>query len=108
MTVLKLTQTPEFTIRGEFLWFGVILHADVHVRWTRGVRQRFRAAITQIVHSVWLPCFAFQTPSHDPKKRKFIQDVGGTYHHRRLTDEDEWAEMFLFPRLDLSKGEPYG
>lgn len=104
MSDIPLVRTPEYEIRGEFLWFGVILHADVHVTWTKGVRKRFRTDLDLILRHSGQPCWAFQTPTHDPKKRKFIQDVGGTYHHRRLTGDGEWAEMFLFPSLDQSKG----
>lgn len=95
-----LIRTPEFEIRGEFLWFGVVLHADVYVLWTKGVRKRFRSALGLITRSLSQSCWAFQTPSHDPKKRKFIQDVGGVLHHRRLTPDGEWADMYLFRPLD--------
>jgi hypothetical protein len=108
MTPVTLAQSPEFTIRGEFLWFGVILHGDVHVPWTKGVRKRVRDAIALIARSISLPVYAFQTPSHDPKKRKFIRDTGGIYDHRRQTDEGEWAEMYLYRPMDCSKGDPDG
>lgn len=100
MSDITLIRTPEYEIRGEFLWFGVVLHGDVRVPWTKGVRSRVRSAMAQIASSLTQPCWAFQAPSHDPKKRKFIQDVGGTYHHRRLTGDGEWADMFLFPVLE--------
>lgn len=96
MTAVILAQTEEFTLKGEFLWFGVILHCDVHVKWSKGVRERLKQTIRETVSSIKVPAYAFQSNSHDPKKRKFIKDMGGILHHKRLTGDGEWAEMYLF------------
>lgn len=104
MDKLILHQSPEYDISGEFLWFGVILHSDVNVPWTKGVRKRFIRDLQRVVNAVGLPAYAFQTPTHDPKKRKFIRDVGGVLDHYRQTDDGEWAEMYRFHPLDWSKG----
>jgi hypothetical protein len=100
MSDVPLIRTSEFEIRGEFLWFGVILHADVYVMWSKGVRKRFLEAMALIRRSIALPLWAFQTPTHDPQKRKFIQDTGGVFHHYRWTPDGEKAEMYLYPPLD--------
>ena len=98
---ITLVNTPEYDIKAEFLWFGVILHSDVHVPWTKGVRRRFRASLGALIRSLGhIPVYAFQTPTHDPKKRKFIRDVGGVFDHHRYTEEGERAEMFRFYSLD--------
>lgn len=108
MSAIPLVIDPDFNIDGEFLWFGVILHAQVHVPWTKGVRERFRKSLKSLVSTLGQDAFAFQTPSHDPKKRKFIQDVGGRFHHYRFTEDGEKAEMYIFRPLDLSKGSMNG
>jgi hypothetical protein len=95
-----LVKTPEYEIRGEFLWFGVILHADVFVKFRREVKGRFTQSIKQIVRSLSLPVYAFQTPSHDPLKLKFIKATGGQYHHKRYTPDGELAEIFIYRALD--------
>ena len=107
MTV-PLVFTHEYSIRGEFLWFGVVLHSDVYVKWTKGVRRKFRADLGALIRRLGVPVYAFQTPSHDPKKRKFIKDVGGVFDHYRFTDEGERAEMYRFHPLDWSKGTQDG
>ena len=101
MSDIPLVRTDEFEIRGEFLWFGVILHGDFYVPWTKGVRERFLRAFKAILRDMaWTPAYAFQAPSHDPKKRKFIKDIGGVFDHFRLTGDGEWAEMYRFRPLD--------
>lgn len=100
MSDVVLVRTSEFEIRGEFLWFGVVLHADVHKTWGKGVKGRFIEALNEIRRSFSVPLWAFQTPSHDPKKRKFIQGTGGVFHHYRWTPDGEKAEMYLYPPLD--------
>lgn len=96
MSAITLIDTPEFAIKGEFLWFGVILHADVKVRYSKGVRNRFKKALSGVVKQLSGPCYAFHTSSHDPKKRKFIRDMGGVFDHYRITCDGERAEMYLF------------
>ena len=109
MSKTLLVQTPEYDISAEFLWFGVILHSNVYVKWTKGVRRRFRASLGALLRRLGhLPVYAFQTPSHDPMKRKFIMDVGGVLDHYRYTDEGERAEMYRFHPLDWSKGNKNG
>lgn len=108
MQTILLCETPEYDLRGEFLWFGVILHSEVRVPWTKGVRSRFINDLQRVLVALGRPAYAFQTPSHDPKKRKFIRDVGGVLDHRRQTDEGEWAEMYRFHPLDWSKGNLNG
>ena len=103
-----LIETSEYDIRAEFLWFGVILHSDVHVPWTKGVLKRFRQDLQKTICGLGLPAYAFQTPTHDPKQRKFIRMVGGVYDHSRLTGDGEWAEMYRFPPLDLIQRNQYG
>lgn len=109
MSDTTLTKTPEFEIRGEFLWFGVVLHADVRVRWCRSVRKRFLKELGDVLRGLGnIPAYAFQTPSHDPKKQKFIKDVGGVFDHYRMTGDGERAEMYRFHPLDWSKGKTNG
>ena len=100
MSDLILTKTNEFEIRGEFLWFGVILHADVHVKFRKEVKDRFTHCIKQIARSLSVPAYAFHAPSHDPLKLKFIQATGGQYHHKRYTPDGELAEIFIYRALD--------
>lgn len=100
MSDITLIETDEFVIRAEFLWFGVILHGDVKVRYGKSVRKRVREAIQMVVRSLSGPVYAFHTDSHDPKKRKFIRDMGGVFDHYRTTDDGERAEMYLFRPLD--------
>lgn len=95
-----LVRTPEFEIRGEFLWFGVILHGDVFVKFTKEVKGRVTHGIQQIARSLSLPVFAFHAPSHDPLKLKFIKATGGQYHHKRFTPDGELAEIFIYRPLD--------
>lgn len=99
---------PEFNITGEWvvdppMW---VLHSDVHSPWTKSLRKRYTEIIARIATVANAPCFAFQAPSHDPKKRKFIQQVGGVLDHLAYTDDGELAEMFRFPPLEQSKGRP--
>jgi hypothetical protein len=101
MSAITLTQTPEYDIRGEFLGFGVILHSEVSVPWSKDVRTRFLHDLQGVISHIGKPCFAFQTESHDPKKRKFIQSVGGIFDHYRITGDGENAEIFRFPSLGL-------
>lgn len=104
-----LAKTDEFEIRGEFLWFGLILHGDVLVPWNRGVKKKVCTAIREIVEVSPWPCWAFHIPSyHAPKQRKFIQVTGGVFHHFRWTPEGERAEFYLYRPLDLSKGKQHG
>jgi len=100
MSDIILIRTPEYEIRGEFLWFGVVLHGDVFVRWCKGVRNRLKTHIDQIARSISQPVYAFHAPSHDPLKRKFIKDVGMVLHHYRTTGDGELAEMYLARPLD--------
>lgn len=100
MSVITLRWNPEYTLRGEFLWFGVILHCDVHVTWTKGVKERLKDDIQAVVKGSTRPVYAFQTPSHDPKKRKFIKSLGGKLDHYRTTPDGERAEMYRFLALD--------
>lgn len=100
MGTLNLITTDEFTLKGEFLWFGLVLHCDVHVRWSKGVKERLKQSIQQLTRSVSVPVYAFQTASHDAKKLKFIKEVGGIFHHRRTTGSQEMADMYLFTSLD--------
>lgn len=100
MSDITLIKTHEYEIRGEFLWFGVVLHADVFVRWCKGVRKRFKSHVRLIAQSISQPVYAFHTPSHDPLKRKFITDVGLVLHHYRTTGDGELAEMYLARPLD--------
>lgn len=108
MSDVTLIRTNEYDIRGEFLWFGVILHSDVFVRWSKGVRQRYREHLQMTARSLSCPVYAYHSPSHDPLKRKFILDAGLVPHHRRLDGNGEWAEMFILRPLDLSKGSNDG
>lgn len=103
MSDIPLVRTTEYEIRAEFLWFGAILHADVYVRWGKEVRKRFRRDLENVINGMSCPAYAFQAPSHDPKKTKFIKDTGGVYHHRRLTGDGELADMYLYCTLDRSK-----
>lgn len=107
MSVITLIKTKDYIIKGEFLWFGVILHSDVY-KWGKDIRKLYRKHIQLIASSVGQPVYAFQTSTHDPKKRKFIGDVGLTFHHFRLTETGEWAEMFTIRPLDQSKGKHNG
>lgn len=100
MTKLTIYSDDEFSIHVETLWFGWILHGDVHVRWSQGVRKRLTQTMRAIVKLSGKRCYAFQTPSHDPKKKKFIQSIGGTFDHYRFTPDGEKAEMYRFHTLD--------
>lgn len=98
--VLTLINSPQYNLTAEFLWFGVILHSNVNVPWTKGVRSRFKADLQTALRSLPQPVYAFQTPSHDPMKRRFILSVGGVFDHHRYTEDGERAEMFRFRALD--------
>jgi hypothetical protein len=99
MSDVPLVRTPEYEIRGEYLWFGVVLHSDVFVRWTKEVKGRFKVDLSNIVsQSVW-PVYAFQSPSCDPLKQKFIESVGGTFEHSRQNDNGEMCRMYRFRSL---------
>ncbi len=106
-SVEVLARTQEFIIYGERADFGIILHGYVGVPWSRSVLKRMAAEIAELATKL-PPLYAFQTASCDPRKRKFIQQVGGVFHHHRLTGDGEPAEMFWFPPLDPSKGIPDG
>ena len=94
-----LCHRPDFTTYGEFLWFGCVLHVDVR-KWNKTVRQEVRKTLRVIASSLRVPVFAFQSPSCDPKKEKFIKDIGMSHHHRRLTASGEWADMYSIRPLD--------
>ena len=94
-----LIETPEYVIKGEFLWFGLILHSDVKVRWSKGVKKRLLKDLRLIVSSTYQQCFAFHSSTQPELQRKFIQSVGGVYNHRRRTDAGDMVEMYIFPRL---------
>lgn len=81
----------------EFFWFGVIVHSSVRVPYSKGVFQKYKRDLDEIARCLSQPVYAFQAPSHDPKKRKFIQRLGFKHHHRRLTGDGEWADMYLYP-----------
>ena len=87
-------------MRAEVLWFGMILHGDVHKVWTDRRRRRLRGIIRDIASRSFLPLYAFQTPKCDPKKLKFIRQLGGVFHHTTFTDEGDRADMYLFRPLD--------
>jgi hypothetical protein len=101
MNAVTLVSTEEFEIKGEFLWFGVILHGDMRTPWTKGVRLRLKKCITEIARSLSQPVYAFNHPSLGHKQVKFIQATGGEKHHKRLTPNGEMVQMFIYPSLDL-------
>jgi hypothetical protein len=101
MTVTTLVSNAEFEIRGEFLWFGVILHGDVHTTWSKGVRLRVTKCISEIARTLSQPVYAFVHPSFGQKHVKFIQATGGREHHKRLTPDGDMVQMFIYPSLDL-------
>lgn len=98
--VISLNFGPEYSVDLEFLWFGVVLHTTAHVPFTKGVLRKYRQDLDLIARSVSCPVYAFQTPTHDPKKRKFIQRLGFQLHHFRMTEDGERAEMWTYRPLD--------
>ncbi|MDO5647376.1 hypothetical protein [Paracoccus sp. (in: a-proteobacteria)] len=98
--VLSFDFGPDYTVDLEFLWFGVVLHTTTKVPFTKRVLESYRRDLRLIASSLSVPVFAFQTESHDPKKRKFIQRLGFRLDHMRTTAEGEWAEMFRYLPLD--------
>ena len=96
-----LIDRPEYTFRGEFLWFGVILHHEVHVPYTKTVKRLVVQDLHLISASISQPIYVFQAPSHDPKKRKYILSLGFTLSHRLLTEDGEWAEIFSFNPIEV-------
>ena len=101
MKKVPIVDTEEYSITGEFHWIGLILHADVHVKWTKGVRKRFTKSVRDIVELSYLPVYTFFGPCHDNKLRKFILSVGGTFEHYRYDGEGHRSiEMFRFHALD--------
>lgn len=100
MTLATFVETPEYNIRGEFVWFGVILHSEVRAMWTKGLRGRFKRDLRHVASCVSLPLYAFQAPYHDPKKQRFIRDVGMVRHHRRKDSKGVWCDLYLLRPLD--------
>ena len=100
MTDYVIDDTPDFVIRAESKVFGLVLHSDLKVPWTKTVRKSFRGHISSIVRHCGVPVYAFQSPTCDPKKRKFIQIIGGTFNHILTDDDGVDCEMFLFHDLD--------
>lgn len=99
--VVILDLGPEYSAKLEFLWFGVIAHTTLNVPYSKGLLKKYRCDLDMISRSVAQPLYAFHTHGLGPTQRKFVQRVGFNFHHRRMTDDGEWAEMFLYrPPLD--------
>jgi hypothetical protein len=100
-----LTQREEYTLSAEFLWFGVVLHNEIHVRYTKTVKKRLVQDLRLIANSISSPIFVFQTMTHDPLKMKFIESLGCfSFDHYRTTGEGEWAKMYILRPLEVQSG----
>lgn len=98
-----ILKRQRYTISVETMWFGHIIHGDVHGFYGRSVRQAIRADLSLLARSLSQPLYAFQCQSHDPKKERFIRGLGFVPDHRRMTGDGEWADMYRWPTLDQSK-----
>jgi hypothetical protein len=94
----EILNTPEVDLRGEWIDEGSfwVLHLTVHVRWNKGLRKRLRHTLRDIATLSSHPVYAFQAPSCDPKKRKFIQQAGGVYSHSTIKDDGEECDLYRF------------
>lgn len=99
--LFPIIDRPEFNIKGEWVDEGFwMLHSDVHVPWTKELRKVFTETVARVATVSEAPVYAFQTPSCDPMKRKFIRQVGGVFDHVTRTDTGDMAEIYRFFPLD--------
>ncbi len=96
MTTYVVVDDSDFRLTSEWVDGFWVLHCDVFTRWSKTTLTRLRGLLKRVAEVSEYPVYAFQTPSHDPLKRKFIQQVGGILEHERLTPDGEIAEMFRF------------
>ena len=82
--------TAEFC--GDF-W---VLHCTVEGPWTKSRLLGLRTVLRMAAAQTPFPVYAFQTPSCDPLKRKFITQCGGVWERTMTTDTGQIADMYRF------------
>lgn len=77
-----------------------MMHCDVKTAWSKSLRDAMTDLMKRVATVSEYPVFAFQGPSCDPKKRKFIRQIGGIPDHFAQNDKGELVEVFRFSPLD--------
>lgn len=96
-----LLSRENYVFWGEFLWFGVVLHLTINGKYNRSAKEGVMRDVRLIARSLHQPVYAFQTFADDPLKLKFIQSLGFTFHHYRVTCEGEWAAMYSIKPIEV-------